>query len=70
MVGEVVVLPATGPPPAGSATATAVTPRPPATGNAGQDGMIGGRPLGVAGLIVVVSLLGVALAIVAVVRRR
>lgn len=70
MVGEIVVLPATGPPPAGSATATPITPRPPATGNAGQDEVIGGRPLGVVGLIVVVSLLGVTLAIVTTARRR
>ena len=70
MVGEVVVLPAAQPTPPPATPTAASTPRPPATGSGATAELVGGRSLGVLGVVAVAVLLGMALLVAACVRRR
>ncbi|MGD9932877.1 MAG: plastocyanin/azurin family copper-binding protein, partial [Dehalococcoidia bacterium] len=70
MVGEIVVLPAAQPTPPPATPTIASTPRPPATGTGATNELIGGRPLGILGVVGVAALIGMALLLAACVRRR
>lgn len=70
MVGEIVVTSAADPAPTPAAPSPATTPLPPATGTGNGGELIEARPVGVAALVVIAALMGLALAVVAFTRWR